>query len=64
MKIIHKDGFTEEERNSYKTIIFNNTVSAMRTLISAARDLGVTIENQVTTFRKVHRPIVRMLQIV
>ena len=50
MKIIHKDGFTEEERNSYKTIIFNNTVSAMRTLVSAARDLGITIENQVSFF--------------
>lgn len=35
MKIIHLDGFSNEERLSYKTIIYNNTVHSMRALISA-----------------------------
>lgn len=33
MKIIHLDGFTDEERIAYKTTIANNILTAMRTLI-------------------------------
>lgn len=47
MKIIHKRGFTPEERASYKSIIWNNTVSAMRVLVNAANDLGFEIEAKV-----------------
>lgn len=34
MKIIHMDGFTDEERASYKSIIYNNTVASMRVLVA------------------------------
>ena len=34
LKIIHQDGFTEEERASYKSIIYNNTVASMRVLVT------------------------------
>ena len=47
MKIIHKEGFAIEERVSYKTIIFNNTVTAMKTLIVAANELKISIFNKV-----------------
>jgi hypothetical protein len=47
MKIIHKDGFPAEERNSYKSIIYNNVVSAMRVLVNAANDLGIAITRKV-----------------
>lgn len=33
MKIIHLDGFSDEERLSYKTTIANNILTSMRTLI-------------------------------
>ncbi len=47
MKIIHKEGFTAEERASYKSIIYSNVVIAMRTLINAAHDLGIAIHAKV-----------------
>lgn len=46
MKIIHKSGFTEEERASYKSIVYNNVVKAMRDLINGANALGIEIENK------------------
>jgi len=36
MKIIHLDGFNDEERMGYKTTIANNILTAMRTLIHQA----------------------------
>jgi len=45
MKIIHKSGFSPEERTNYKSIVYNNLVSAMRSLIRGCRDLGITIQN-------------------
>jgi len=46
MKIIHQDGFTEEERLSYKSVIFNNTFGAMKTMIIATEDLGIPIKSK------------------
>jgi len=45
MKIIHKSGFNNEERINYKSIVYNNLVSAMRSLIKGTRDLGIKISN-------------------
>lgn len=47
MKIIHLDGFSEEERNSYKSIIYNNTISSMKNLVNAVKDLNL---GNVTSF--------------
>jgi GTPase SAR1 family protein len=46
MKIIHKDGFSDEERSSYRSIVYNNVVSAMRALVRGAMDLNCTLDNQ------------------
>jgi len=46
MKIIHKSGFSPEERASYKSIVYNNVVSAMRALVKAAGDLGIEVQNR------------------
>jgi len=40
MKIIHLDGFSKAERESYKSIIASNTIGSMRVLIAACRDMG------------------------
>jgi len=44
MKIIHLNGFSEEERLSYKSIIYNNTVGSMRVLVTAAQELGIPLK--------------------
>jgi len=46
MKILYKESFSEEERNSYKSIIYNNCVSSMRTIVKAANSLGITVQAQ------------------
>jgi len=46
MKILFKESFSEEERNSYKSIIYNNCVSSMRTIAKAANTLGINIAAQ------------------
>jgi GTPase SAR1 family protein len=43
MKIIHLDGFSEEERMGYKTTIANNIVTAMRTLIHQANKFNYAL---------------------
>lgn len=49
MKIIHLDGFNEEERLCYKTTIANNILTAMRTLIHQANkfDYHLSTGNEV-----------------
>jgi len=43
MKIIHLDGFTEEERISYKTAISNNVLTSIRTLIHQCAKFNYTL---------------------
>uniref|UniRef100_UPI00358EBCA7 guanine nucleotide-binding protein G(i) subunit alpha-1-like n=1 Tax=Myxine glutinosa TaxID=7769 RepID=UPI00358EBCA7 len=41
MKIIHEDGYTEEERKQYKAIVYSNTIQSMITIIRAMGSLQV-----------------------
>jgi len=43
MKIIHLQGFTAEERSTYKTIIYNNVITSMKALITAAQSMGFSV---------------------
>ncbi|CAG7854770.1 Guanine nucleotide-binding protein subunit alpha [Serendipita indica DSM 11827] len=47
MKLIHHGGYSEQERDSYKEIIFSNTVQSMRAILDAlpALDLAVAPQN-------------------
>lgn len=45
MKILHMQGFTDEERNSFKQVIHNNTYQAVKVLVQASEDLEVPIKN-------------------
>lgn len=38
-------GFTDEERNSFKQVIHNNTYQAVKVLVQASEDLEVPIKN-------------------
>lgn len=45
MKLLHKGGFTEQERMQYKNIIWADTIGSMQTLIIQARKLGIELES-------------------
>jgi len=40
MKIIHLKGFTDQEKESYKEIVYSNIVSSVKVLSEAARRFG------------------------
>lgn len=46
MKIIHRNGFSEDEKKSYKSIIYNNVVGAMRVIVNAAEEMKIPIDNK------------------
>jgi len=48
MKIIHLQGFTTEERLTYKSIIYNNVLASMKTLVVAAKEKDIRIGADVT----------------
>jgi len=45
MKIIHLNGFNEQERAQYKVIIYNNIVASIRTLIEATAGMGLELSS-------------------
>ena len=45
MKIIHKEGFSSDELISFKSVIYSNTISAMRVMIEAAAELQISIHD-------------------
>ncbi|KAI8968969.1 G-alpha protein [Mycotypha africana] len=45
MKLIHDGGYTPEERESFKEVIFSNTMQSMRVTLEAMDSLGIMFEN-------------------
>jgi guanine nucleotide-binding protein subunit alpha len=43
MKLIHHGGYNEQERESYKEIIFSNTVQSMRAILEALNTLEIQL---------------------
>jgi len=41
MKIIHQDGFTPDERLTYRPIIYKNVVDSAQAIVSAMKKIGV-----------------------
>jgi len=46
MKLIHHGGYTEQERESYKEIIFSNTIQSMRAILEAMPQLDISLSPQ------------------
>jgi len=46
MRIIHEIEFTDEEKEYYKSIIFDNTYSCMKTILTGGRNLSIDLKNQ------------------
>ncbi|KAG5519708.1 hypothetical protein PMAC_001864 [Pneumocystis sp. 'macacae'] len=43
MKLIHEGGYSVEERESFKEIIFSNTIQSMRVILEAMNALGILL---------------------
>ncbi|KAL1743777.1 heterotrimeric G protein alpha subunit B [Schizophyllum fasciatum] len=46
MKLIHHGGYNEQERDSYKEIIFSNTIQSMRAILEAMPQLDLSLSPQ------------------
>lgn len=44
LKLLHKGGFTAEERNQYAQVIWADVIQSMKTLIINARKLGIPLD--------------------
>jgi guanine nucleotide-binding protein G(i) subunit alpha len=45
MKLIHHGGYNDQERESYKEIIFSNTVQSMRAILEAMPSLDIPLSS-------------------
>ncbi|CAG8556525.1 6515_t:CDS:2 [Paraglomus occultum] len=45
MKLIHDGGYSHEEKESFKEIIFSNTVQSMRVILEAMETKGIPLRN-------------------
>ena len=61
MKLIHYGGYSQEERDEFKEIIYSNTVQSMRVILEAMETMQVSLENQAVGNR--YRDIVCALPI-
>ncbi|CAO3677987.1 unnamed protein product [Rhizopus stolonifer] len=43
MKLIHDGGYSRDEREAFKEIIFSNTVQSMRVILEAMESMGITL---------------------
>ncbi|KAK0194817.1 heterotrimeric G protein alpha subunit B [Armillaria mellea] len=46
MKLIHHGGYNDQERDSYKEIIFSNTIQSMRAILEAMPQLDLSLSPQ------------------
>ncbi|KAK0462408.1 heterotrimeric G-protein alpha subunit, GPA1-like protein [Desarmillaria tabescens] len=46
MKLIHHGGYNDQERDSYKEIIFSNTIQSMRAILDAMPQLDLSLSPQ------------------
>ncbi|XP_060100378.1 guanine nucleotide-binding protein G(t) subunit alpha-3 [Heteronotia binoei] len=45
MKIIHKDGYTEQECQEYRSVVYSNTLQSMLAIVKAMSTLGIEYGN-------------------
>ena len=46
MKLIHEGGYSRDERESFKEIIYSNTVQSMRVILEAMESLELPLEDR------------------
>ncbi|RKO84365.1 guanine nucleotide binding protein, alpha subunit [Blyttiomyces helicus] len=45
MKLIHDNGYSNEERETFREIVFSNTVQSMRVILEAMQVMGIPLAN-------------------
>lgn len=50
MKLIHEGSYSRDERESFKEIIYSNTVQSMRVILEAMESLELPLEDQRTEY--------------
>jgi len=45
MKILHKNGFSEKERQTFKPVVYANTIQSMFAIVKAMEQLQISYEN-------------------
>ncbi|KAI8912278.1 guanine nucleotide binding protein, alpha subunit [Powellomyces hirtus] len=45
MKLIHDNGYSSEERETFREIVFSNTVQSMRVILEAMQFMGIPLAN-------------------
>ncbi|KAH7724002.1 guanine nucleotide-binding protein G(i) subunit alpha [Aphelenchoides avenae] len=45
MKIIHENGYTQEERIAYRTVVYLNTIQSLMTIVRAMDRLGIKFQD-------------------
>ncbi|KAL1924713.1 uncharacterized protein VTP21DRAFT_4367 [Calcarisporiella thermophila] len=48
MKLIHDGGYSNDERESFKEIIFSNTVQSMRVILEAMETMGISLASDIS----------------
>jgi len=46
MKLIHDGGYSPEEKESFKEIIFSNTIQSMRVILEAMENMEIRFQNE------------------
>lgn len=44
MKLIHDGGYSQDERESFREIIYSNTTQSMRVILEAMESMGINFE--------------------
>lgn len=55
MKLIHDGGYTQDERDSFKEVIFSNTIQSMRVTLEAMKMLDIQFQNPTN---EIHRQMI------
>ncbi|KAJ3164430.1 guanine nucleotide-binding protein subunit alpha [Geranomyces variabilis] len=58
MKLIHDNGYSAEERETFREIVFSNTVQSMRVILEAMQNMGIALGNAAN---EVHRGVIMEL---
>jgi guanine nucleotide-binding protein subunit alpha len=53
MKLLHDGGYTQDERQAFKEIIFSNTIQPMQAILEAMQNLGCRLKDENRLFASV-----------
>lgn len=52
MKMIHDNGYSTEEKEAFKEVIFSNAVQSMRVILEAMQNMGIELGNSANETHK------------